>query len=240
MSDFESTSVETTEVAELSEEETGVEEQETADPVSESEEPTSGRTEEDAAWARMRRESEQARRDAEAAQRELAELRASYEARESAFSRLTGDEDGDIAAIAEATGMTEDEVRAEIEAAEEAAQKDLRIQQLEEQVTSIEAERLMQADLEAIRRIDPSLKSLDDLGQGYVDYVSAGLDPVRAYWAVKAEENANIATPPKDVGRVSTGSAEKDYYTDAEIDAMSSEQLSKNWKKIMASWDRRK
>lgn len=240
MADFESTSVETSEVAEPTEEVTGVEEQETAEPVSEESVEEPKKTEEDAAWARMRRESEQARRDLEAAQRELAELKASNEARESAYSRLTGNDNGEIAAIAEATGMSEDEVIAEIEAAQESAQKDLIIEQLQNQVTSIEAERLMQADLEALRKIDPSLKSLEDLGDGYVEYVAAGLSPQRAYWAVKAEERANQATPPKEIGRVATGTAEKDYYTDAEIDAMSSEELTKNWKKVMASWDRKR
>jgi hypothetical protein len=238
MADFESTSVETSEVAEPTEEVTGVEEQESAEPVSEPEAQEEGR--DDAAWARMRRESEQARKELETAQKELAELKAKNEARESTYSRLTGSDNGDIAAIAEATGMSEDEVIAEIEAAQESAQKDLRIQQLEEQVTSIEAERLMQADLEKIRKVDPSLKSLDDLGSAYVEYVSAGLDPVKAYWAIKAEERATQATPPKEIGRVETGTAEKDYYTDAEIDAMSSDELSKNWKKVMASWDRHK
>ena len=234
------TSVETSEVAEPAEEVVGVEEQETAEPASEEtveEEPK--KTEEDAAWARMRRESEQARKELEAAQKELAELKAKNEAREATYSRLTGNDNGDIAAIAEATGMSEDEVLAEIEAAQESAQKDLLIEQLQEQVTSIEAERLMQADLEKIRKVDPSLKSLEDLGEGYIEYVSAGLDPVKAYWAIKAEERANEATPPKEIGRVETSPAEKDYFTDAEIDAMSSEELSKNWKKIMASWDRR-
>lgn len=235
------TSVETSEVAEPTEEVTGVEEQETAEPVSEEtveEEPK--KTEEDAAWARMRRESEQARKELEAAQKELAELKAKEEAREATYSRLTGSDNGDIAAIAEATGMSEDEVLAEIEAAQESAQKDLLIEQLQEKVTSIEAERLMQADLEKIRKVDPSLKSLEDLGEGYIEYISAGLDPIKAYWAIKAEERANEVTPPKEIGRVETTAAEKDYFTDAEIDAMSSEELTKNWKKIMASWDRRK
>lgn len=234
------TGVEVSEVAEPTEEEvTGVEEQETAEPVSEETVEEPQKTEEDAAWARMRREAEQARKEAEAAQKELAELKAKTEARESTYSRLTGSDNGDIAAIAEATGMSEDEVLAEIEAAQESAQKDLLIEQLQNQVTSIEAERMMQADLEAIRKVDPSLKSLDDLGEGYIDYIAAGLDPVKAYWAIKAEEQANHATPPKEIGKVETSSAEKDYFTDAEIDAMSSEELTKNWKKVMASWDRR-
>ena len=239
MAEFESTSVETSEVAEPTEEVTGVEEQETAEPVSEESVEEPKKTEEDAAWARMRRESEQAKKDLEAAQRELAELKAQNEARDEAYSRLTGNDNGEIAAIAEATGMSEDEVIAEIEAAKESAMKDQMIERLQEQVTSIEAERLMQADLEKIRKVDPSLKSLDELGDGFIEYISAGLDPVKAYWAIKAEERANQATPPKEIGRVETGTAEKDYFTDAEIDAMSSEQLTKNWKKVLASWDRR-
>lgn len=239
MAELESTSVETSEVAEPTEEVTGVEEQETAEPVSEEtveEEPK--KTEEDAAWARMRREAEQAKADAEAARKELDMLRAQNEARQSTYSRLTGSDNGEIAAIAEATGMSEDEVIAEMEAAQESAQKDLRIAELEERITSIEAERLMQEDLQILRKIDPTLKSLEDLGEGYVEYVANGLSPERAYWAIKAEEQAKKATPPVEVGKVATGTVEKDYFTEAEIDAMSPEQQRKNYKKIIASWDR--
>ena len=237
MSDFESTSVEMSEVAEPTEE-TGVEEQEAAVPASE--QSGTGKTDEDAAWARMRREKEDAQSELESVKAELAELQAQNEARESAFSRLTGrDEDAEIAALAEVTGMSEDEIRAEMEAAAESAQKDLKISQLEELVDNIEAERMIQADLEKIRKIDPSVASLEDLGESYAEYIVAGLSPEKAYWAVKAESGANYREPPKPAGTVATGGAEKDYYTDAEIDAMSSEQLTKNWKKVMASWDRK-
>lgn len=245
MADFESTSVETTEVAEPSEEVTGVEEQETAEPVSDDSEPK-GKTEEDAAWARMRREAEQARKDAEAAQQELAELKARNEARASAISRLTGrDEDAEIAALAEVTGMSEDEVAEIYEREAESAQKDLRIEQLEKMVGSIQAERLMQVDLDRLRKIDPSLNSLDDLGPEYVRYMSALdpdtgepiMQPEDAYWAIKAKQRANQAIPPKEVGKVATGPAEKTRFSQTEIDAMSSDQLKKNWRQIIASWD---
>lgn len=235
MDEFENTSVEMEGVAELPEEETGEEEQESAEPASEEQ----GRSEQDAAWARMRREKEQAQSELEAAKAEINRLMTQNNARVSAYERLTGSEDGEIAALAEATGLSEDEVRAEMEAAEESAQKDLRIAQLEQQVTSIQADRMMQEDLNKLRKIDPSLASLDDLGENYPSYISAGLSPEQAYWAIKAEESANKATPPKAVGKVATGTAEKDYFTDAEIDSMSSEQLEKNWKKIIASWDRK-
>ena len=239
MADFEGTSVETTEVAEPSENVAGVEEQGIAEPASEEQSPEPRRTDQDAAWARMRRESEQARAEAEAAKRELEELRAQNEARQSTYSKLTGSDNGEIAAIAEATGMSEDEVIAEMEAAAESARKDLRIAELEEQVTTIEAERLMQEDLATLRKIDPTLNSLEDLGDGYIEYVANGLSPERAYWAIKAEQMAHEAKPPVTAGKVATGATEKDYYTDAEIDAMSPEQQRKNWKKIMASWDRK-
>lgn len=230
--DYEDTSVEMQDVADPAEE-TGVEDLEAAAPES------GARTEADATFARMRRENESYREELEAARNELAELQAQTEARESAFSRLTGNENGEIAALAEVTGMSEDEIRAEMEAAEESARKDLRIQQLEEQVDSIDADRAMQEHLEALRKIDPSIRSLLDLGDEYADYIAVGLAPEQAYWAIKAKEQANHAEPPKAIGKVETNSAERDYFTDAEIDAMSSEQLTKNWKKIMASWDRK-
>lgn len=135
--------------------------------------------------------------------------------------------------------MSEDEVLAELEAAEEAAKKDLRIAELEQQVQSVELDRIMQADLAELQKIDPSIKSLEDLGDDYSSYISAGLDAEQAYWAIKAKEEANRATPPKPAGAVKTSVPEKDYYTESEIDAMSSEELTKNWKKVMASWDRR-
>ena len=246
MAEFESTSVETTEVAEPSEEVSGVEEQETAEPVSEESEQPTGKTEEDAAWARMRREAEQARAEAEAAQKELAELKASNEARTSAFSRLTGrDENAEIAALAEVTGMSEDEVAEIYEREAESAQKDLRIEQLENMVSTIQGERLYQADLERLRKIDPSLTDLESLGPEYMRYMQATdpetgeplMEPEDAYWAIKAKERANQATPPKEVGKVATGPAEKTRFTAQEIDAMSSEQLKKNWRQIIASWD---
>ena len=245
MAEFESTSVETSEFADPTEEVTGVEEQETAEPVSEESEEPTGKTEEDAAWARMRREAEQAKKDLEAAQQELAEMKASTEARSSAFSRLTGKgEDAEIAALAEVTGLSEDEVAEIYEREVESAQKDRRIEQLEEMVSTIQGERLYQADLDRLRKIDPSLTDLESLGDEYMRYMSAVdpetgapvMEPEDAYWAIKAKQRANQATPPKEVGKVATGTAEKTKFSEAEIDAMSSDQLKKNWKKILASW----
>jgi len=253
MSEFETASAEMSEVAEPTEE-TGVEEPEVAEPVSEEAvepEETADvpavehqKNTSDAAMAEMRRQMQQAQQEADDARAQLAELIAQQEARDAAFSRITGNA-SEYAALSELSGMSEDEVRAEYEAAQEAVQKDMqiqqqneRIQQLETQINEIDAERMMQADLHELQKIDPTLKSLDELGDSYLHYIVAGLSPEDAYWAIKARDGANRATPPKPAGTVATGSAEKGYFTEAEIDAMSSEQLTSNWKKIMASWDR--
>lgn len=223
--------------------ETGSNEQEVAAPVSEQETPKQD-SETNAAFQKMRHENKEMQSELEATRAELEELRARQEARESTFSRLAGrDEDAEILALAELTGMSEDEIRAEMEAAAESAQKDLRIQQLEEQINSSEAERLMQADLKRIQAIDPSVNSLEELGEEYYRYMSSFdadgnpvMTPEDAYWAVKAKERANRAIPPKEVGKVATGTAEKRGFTEAEIDRMSPEQLRANWKEIYNSW----
>ena len=227
-------SAETPEVAEPVEQETGAEDQEVATP--ESLEPEHQKNDADAAFAEARRARQAAEQDAADARAELAELKAQIEARDNAINRLTGNDL--VAALAEASGLSEDEINAEMEAAQESAQKDLQIQNLQDELQDIKVQRMMADDLKEIQRVDPSVKDLTDLGEGYVDYVRAGLDPVRAYWALKAEEGANHREPPKPAGKVATGTAEKDYFTDAEIDAMSPEQLAKNHKKILASWER--
>ena len=236
--EFENTSAEMQEVAEPATE-TGAEVQEVAEPESEVAEETVAhqKTSADASFAEMRRQMQEARQEAEDARAELMELQAQNEARQAAYSRLTGKgEDADVAALAEITGMSEDEIRAEMEAAQESAQKDLRIQQLEQQVDNANAERMIQAHLTELRKIDPSLKDLDQLGESYYDYIAVGLSPEDAYWAIKAKEKANHATPPKPAGKVVTGAPEQDKFTDKEIDAMSSDDLRKNWKKVFASW----
>lgn len=238
MSEFDATGVEELEVTDPVEEETGEEEQEVTEPASEETAEDSEKKSADAAFAKMRREKEEAQKELQAAKAEIERLMAQDSARASAYERLTGSEDGEISAIAEALGMSEDEVRATMEEAEEQAQRELENAQLKKQIESLQADMYAKEDLTEIQKIDPTVASLEDLGDDFPSYISAGLSPQQAYWAVKAQETATKATPPKVVGKVATGAVEKDYYSEAEIEAMSSEQLTKNYKKIIASWDR--
>lgn len=210
----------------------GAEEQEVAAPDIEEEviatgEET-GRTSADSAFAEMRRAKE-------AAEREAAQLRAEAQARKAALERITGEKNGEFRAIAETFGASIDDVAATIDAERELALKNLEVDSLREQISSIEAEKSMQEDLAQLQKIDPTLKSLDELGESYGNYIGAGMSAEEAYWAVKAKEKATKMQPPKSFGEINKTPAEKTTFTLAEVKAMSPEEQEANYEKIMAS-----
>jgi hypothetical protein len=226
----------------------GAEEQEVAEPASEEAESEdageaeteSGKTEADARFAEMRRqleESESARAEIE---NELASLKAKQEAREAAMENMDID---DIDAIAEQAGITREEVMEAIQREEEAAeaeleskQKDHQIAQLQEELEGIYIEREIERDLATLQKLDPSIKTVDDLDDKFLDYVGAGLSAEDAYYAVKGRELSTRSTPPAAPGRISdTAPPEKDYFTEDEVNAMTSEEKYQNAEKIMAS-----
>lgn len=196
------------------------------------------------------------RRAKESAERELAELKAkaeeearSREARERAIADLTGDDsDAVIKALAEVNGMSVEEVEAQIQAEEEAYQKDLLIENLQRQIeeqqkvlSEAEAERMIVSDLAEIQKIDPSIKSLADIPEGYEAYRFATLPDgsqltaTQAYAALKAEKEATQIKPPKEIGKLKPTEVEKDYFTEEEVYSMTSEEREANYEKIFAS-----
>lgn len=235
------TGVEEQEVAEPVDEtqETGAEEPEVAEPESEELE-ESGSKATDAAFAKMRRRAEEAERKEAEAQAELEKMRAKQDARVAALANMGVD---DIDAMAEQTGMTREEVLETIQREEEAVEaeirekaKDIKIQELEDQILAERVEREMAADLVELQKIDPSLKSLDDLGEDFVAYIAAGLTAKQAYAAVKSMEKSTKPTPATPPGRISeTAPPEKDFYTEEEVDNMTPAQQKANYKKILAS-----
>ena len=181
--------------------ETSVETQEVAEPETEVEETTTPETEtaqteepakpqqtpvENAAFARMRREQEQAKREAEAYKKQAERMAQAV----SRFGYQGNPDDIADQIEAAATGKPLNQVRAEREqreqqvtAAQQAAvERDLYKQQLIE----FQVKTAMEKDLAAIRKIDKSVKKLDDLGPEFVSLVSSGVDAETAYFAVKA------------------------------------------------------
>lgn len=220
------------EVAELTDK--GVNEPEVAEPdVVEGEEKHKNTPHE--AWMEMRKAREEAERRASEAERKVAEMEAAANARNEALRRLTGNENAEIAAIAESIGVDPEDIMATLNAEQESAKKDLVIAQLQEQLESINAEAEMQKDLAVLQRIDPELKDIATLGKSYVNYINAGLSAEEAYYAVKAKEINTKDTPPAVIGKVDNRPPEKDYFTEAEVDAMTPSQQKANAEKILAS-----
>lgn len=199
---------------------TGVEVQEVAEPA---EEVVTGAEEQevaepvdksDAAFAEMRREIER--------------LQLENARKDKALGLYFDGENKEVKAIAHAMGQDPADVQKAFDA-------DAKISQLEETLQSERAERAMEKDLAEIQKLDPNVKSLDDLGEAYANYIRAGLSGVEAYAAIKAKENLNTETPPKTIGNLSTAQVKKDYFTSEEVDRMSpSEQLA-NHEAIMNS-----
>lgn len=219
------TSVETQEVAEP---ETQVEETQTEPVVeqAETEEVAKPQTpEENAAFARMRREQEQARREAEAYRKQAERMAQAV----SKFGYQGNPDDIADQIEASATGKPVDQIRAEriqreqsmLQAQQAVAERDL----YKNQLIEFQVKSAMERDLAAIRKIDKTVKKLDDLGSEFASLVNSGVDAETAYFAVKAKEQAYIKPKPKDIGAIGAGTKEKDYYTPDEVDRLTDEEM---------------
>ena len=207
----------------------------------ESEQPEqSGKSAADAAFAKMRRRAEEAERQAAEAAAELDAMKAKQAAREAALANMDIDE---IDAIAEQLGISREDVleniareEAAAEAEIESKEKDQTIQALQRQIDEAKAETMMAEDLARLQKIDPELKSLDDLGDDFVAYIGAGLTAEQAYYAIKGRELSTKSTPAKLPGKITDSTPpENDYFTEEEVDNMTPAEQRKHHKKIIAS-----
>lgn len=253
-SEFEEAESENTEeVAELPDEseDSGEKEPEAAEPESE-EEVTEQDSETNAAFAELRRRAEAAEREAAELKKQMEDEAAEREAREEAISELTGeDEDAVYKAIADAEGISIEEVKEQIEAEVERQNLIRENESLKEQLEAIqkeaaeaEADKVIADDLAEIRKIDPTVKSLEDLPEGFADYRLAQLPDgkqmtaTQAYFAAKQMSEDTKITPPPEIGKVNEAPPDKDYYTEDEVSRMTSEEREANWEKIMKSLPR--
>ena len=213
---------EETEVADQSEEvEVGAEETEVAEPSDDEE---GGKTPSDSAFAEMRRKNEEL-------ERRLAE----YDEALSYVFEGEGDE-RIIKARAFGEGKTEEQVLAERELESLKSEKE----RLEEELENVEIERRMAEDLEVIKKIDPSVKSLLDLDPSFFQMISTGMvSAEQAYYASKQLASKDAVKTPEPVGEVNQTPAPKDYFTKEEVENMTQEQVKKNYDAIrrsMSKW----
>ena len=193
---------------------------ETETPTEATEQPTHQRTEQDAAFAEMRRQNQQM----------MAALSRYFEG-ESV-------EDLVINANAYAEQRDPEDYRQDYERDREFEDLKLRNAELEEQLIDAEVNRLMREGLREVQAIDPNVKSLDELGSTFTNLIANGIPTKQAYYAAKAMELNEKVLAPTAIGRVSDTKAERDYYTSEELDNLTDEEMDANWDKVMRSMGR--
>ncbi len=231
---------ESAESQEVAEPETDVTEsaetQEVADPASaedsavetnDTEPAHDGRTAQDAAFAEMRRANQELERQ----NRQMAEALSRY------FDGETAD-DLFINAMAYADQRQPDDYRQEYEQTRELESLRAEKEALEEQLLNAEVERLMREGLRDVQSIDPNIKSLDELGDSFLKFISAGLTTKEAYYASMAQQQKEKIFAPDAIGRVADTKVERDYYTSEELDNLTDEEMDANWDKVMRSMTR--
>ncbi len=181
----------------------------------------------DRAFAEMRRKNEEY-------EREIANLRKQVERQDNALGLYVDGEDKTAAAIAQATGLSLEEVKSTI--ADEDRKDELEAQnaKLQEELDNIKIEQEMAKDLKALKEIDSSIE-FDDLPDNFFDLIGANVDAVTAYYASKKANEVTQTTPMQAPGEVATGGETKTYYTKEEVEKMTPEQIRANMKVIDAS-----
>lgn len=149
------------------------------------------------------------------------------------------DEETMANAMAHTYGVTPEEWRTEQERIREEMfnfPEFTRLKAENEALKSKEYDRIIGSDLKEIQGVDPQVKSLDDLGERFLQLRAAGVDNLTAYHAVKA---AASKKPVAQMGDIKPGAAEKGFFTCDEVKAMSPAEVSKNYEKIeksMSKW----
>ncbi len=84
----------------------------------------------------------------------------------------------------------------------------------------------MERDLKEIQKSDPSVTSLDMLGDDFLRLVENGVDAVHAYFALKAvSENKKTKKPPTLSAMNTALDRQNTYYTSHELDRLSPRDL---------------
>ena len=201
----------------------GAEEQEVAEPVEadnseegvyEEEPEETGRTDADAAFAEQRRTIESLQRENQM----LIDSMSRYFEGETA-------EELSINANAYAEERDPDEYRVEWERNQENERLASENEELRQQLLNAEVERRMDEAMRELKDIDPNIESFDDLGDTFVQLVSAGLSTKAAYYGALAERQGEAIVPPDPIGRVADNRVEREYFTNEELDNLTDEDL---------------
>lgn len=186
----------------------------------------SERTEADARFAEMRRQNQQLEREAKMMREALARY----------FEGETAEELS-INANAYAEERDPDEYRKEWEREQDYERAIRENEELRDQMLNMEIDKRMREGLREVQEIDSNIKSLDELGESFINMIAAGLTTKEAYYATLAMKSKEKVFAPDPIGRVSDNRVERDYYTSEELDNLTDEELEANWDKVWRSMD---
>ena len=134
----------------------------------------------------------------------------------------TPDEIAD-AILAQTQGITVEEATAQREAQEKAEHEKQTLLSEMEFYRSKAIEKMMDDDLKTIQSVYPDVKNLSELGNEFFSLLGATKDPLLSYEAVQAKKAKTLKPTPQEIGAVnSSSSKEKDFYTPAEVDKLTS------------------
>ena len=208
----------------------GAEEQEVAEPAAEAEGVREEKRTADQSFAQMRRRAQDAEervQKMEESQRRLLSALGNLGFHGSDLDEVTD------RAVAHYTGKPVEEVknsRLLQERERQQAQEQMRqTEALKEQNRALTMQLVknrMAEDLAEIQRIDPKVKSLNELGPEFGQLIRQGIPAARAYRVLAEEKKAAELTPPVKIGKVNAKTkAEKDFYTSEEVDRLTEKDL---------------
>lgn len=127
-----------------------------------------------------------------------------------------------------------EEVKAERLAKEQESKLQAELNYYKEQ----EVLRLMNEDLKKIQKLDPTVKTLQDVDERYFKFIANGLDGESAFAAVQQLQAKEKKNPPAEVGKINSSlKVVKDYYSKEEVDKLTEAELEdpKVWARVRQS-----
>ena len=226
-----STEVESGENVEVAEPQDNVEQNEQAETIDEGtqtegtdQSENSRRTESDAAFAEMRRKSEGLEHDVQILQDALSRY-------------FDGETPEELALRAQAYSEEReyDDVKADYDRDKELDDLREKVRLAEEEKMNLEIDQLIAQGLRDVQEIDPTIKSLEELGETFANFIGAGLTAKQAYYATQQMEAREKVHAPSGVGKIADNKAEREYYTSEELDNLTDEEMDANWDKVKKS-----
>ena len=226
-----STEVESGENVEVAEPQDNVEQNEQAETIGEGtqtegtdQSENSRRTETDAAFAEMRRKNEGLEHDVQILQDALSRY-------------FDGETPEELALRAQAYSEEReyDDVKADYDRDKELDDLREKVRLAEEEKMNLEIDQLIAQGLRDVQEIDPTIKSLEELGETFANFIGAGLTAKQAYYATQQMEAREKVHAPSGVGKIADNKTEREYYTSEELDNLTDEEMDANWDKVKKS-----